>query len=139
MAHPFSLAFALNLVATVHQFRREAHATIELAEAAMALCQEHGFAFWLSYGTRTRSVALATLRPGEEDISQMHRLLEAASHMKTYWFALLAEAYGKLGQVEEGLCVLAEALALVDKHEERWWEAELHRLKGELLLVLSTY
>ena len=39
------------------------------------------------------------------------------------------------GQAEEGLCVLAEALALVDRTEERWWEAELYRLQGELLLA----
>jgi predicted ATPase len=51
--------------------------------------------------------------------------------------ALLAEAYGEVGQTEEGLTVLAEALAVADKTGERYWEAELYRLKGELLLVLS--
>jgi predicted ATPase len=50
---------------------------------------------------------------------------------------MLAEAYGSTGQVEAGRRVLAEALALIDTTEERWWEAELHRLKGELLLALS--
>src|SRR5262249_40136270 len=49
------------------------------------------------------------------------------------FLALLAEAYQIQGRVEEGLTILAEALALVDKNDERWWEAELHRLKGELL------
>jgi len=52
-----------------------------------------------------------------------------------YFLARLAVAYQIQGQVEEGLTVLAEALALVDKNDERWWEAELHRLKGELLLL----
>jgi predicted ATPase len=55
-----------------------------------------------------------------------------------YWLSMLAEAYGSTGQVEAGGRVLAEALTLVDTTEERWWEAELHRLKGELLLALST-
>jgi predicted ATPase len=55
-----------------------------------------------------------------------------------YWLAMLAEAYGSTGQVEAGRRVLAEALTLVDRTKERWWEAELHRLKGELLLALST-
>jgi predicted ATPase len=50
-----------------------------------------------------------------------------------YVLAYLAEVYLDMGQAEEGLGVLAEALALVDKNGERWWEAELHRLKGELL------
>ena len=48
--------------------------------------------------------------------------------------AMLAEAYGKGGQAEEGLRVLAEALAAVHKNAERHYEAELYRLKGELLL-----
>jgi predicted ATPase len=48
--------------------------------------------------------------------------------------ALLAEAYGQEGQVAAGLTVLTEAMALVDKTSERWWEAEMYRLKGELLL-----
>ncbi len=51
---------------------------------------------------------------------------------RPYYLALLAEAYGKVGQVEEGLSVLAEALALVDKTGERFYEAELYRLKGSL-------
>jgi len=51
-----------------------------------------------------------------------------------YFLTLLAEAYGKVGQVEEGLSVVAEALAAVDKAGERLWEAELYRLKGELSL-----
>jgi hypothetical protein len=60
---------------------------------------------------------------------------------RTYFLALLAEAYGKVGQAEacpersrrEGLTLLAEALATVDKSGERMYEAELYRLKGELL------
>ena len=47
----------------------------------------------------------------------------------------LAEAYGKTGQEEEGLTALAEALAVMDKTGERVSEAELYRLKGELLLA----
>jgi len=54
--------------------------------------------------------------------------------MQSYFLALLAEAYGKGGQAEEGLHVLAEALAHVDKTGERYYEAELYRLKGELTL-----
>jgi hypothetical protein len=53
---------------------------------------------------------------------------------RPYLLAFLAEAYGKWGQAEEGLSVLAEALAIVDKAGVRLNEAELYRLKGELLL-----
>ena len=55
----------------------------------------------------------------------------------TYSQALLAEAYGKVGRVEEGLAVLAKALAVVDKTGERFYEAELYRIKGELTLQSS--
>jgi predicted ATPase len=51
-----------------------------------------------------------------------------------YWLSLMAEAYARTSQVEETSRLLAEALFLVHKNAERWWEAELHRLKGEVLL-----
>jgi predicted ATPase len=54
-----------------------------------------------------------------------------------YMLALLAERHGQSGAPEAGLTVLEEALTLVDKNDERWCEAELHRLKGELLLAQS--
>ena len=52
-----------------------------------------------------------------------------------YWLALLAETYGKMGQSEGGLATLAEASAMVRRNGEQWYEAELYRLKGELLLA----
>jgi predicted ATPase len=54
-----------------------------------------------------------------------------------YYLALLAEACGRTGQAVEGLALLAEALAQAHNAEESWMEAELHRLKGKLLLSLS--
>jgi predicted ATPase len=60
-----------------------------------------------------------------------------AKAARPYWLALLAEACGEGGQAKEGLEVLAEALAAVHTTGERFYEAELYRLKGELLLTLS--
>ena len=54
---------------------------------------------------------------------------------RPYFLALLAEAYGKVQQVEKGLALLGETLAVVDDTGEPRWDAELHRLKGELLLA----
>ena len=56
---------------------------------------------------------------------------------RTYYLALLAEVLGKADQYEEGFQVLAEALEFAVARGERWWEAELHRLRGELLLARS--
>ena len=50
-----------------------------------------------------------------------------------HWLALLADVYGQRGQTQEGIATVAEALAQVEKTGERWYEAELYRLKGELL------
>jgi predicted ATPase len=76
----------------------------------------------------------------EEGIAQMRQALAAyqatgAQLPKTRIMALLAEALGKVGQPEEGLRGLAEALAMVDNGGERDYEAELYRLRGELMLA----
>jgi predicted ATPase len=77
---------------------------------------------------------------GAEGIAQVRqglvafRATEAELH-RTYFLGLLAEAYGKIEKPEEGLTVLVEALDTVNKTEERYWEAELHRQKGELFLM----
>ena len=55
-----------------------------------------------------------------------------------YFMAMLAEAYGKNGQHDEGRRMLAEALEFADTHGDRFWEAELYRLRGELLLQQTT-
>ncbi len=57
--------------------------------------------------------------------------------MRSQFLALLAEAYGKAEQVEHGLRTVAEGLAFVERTEERFYEAELYRLQGELLLQQS--
>jgi predicted ATPase len=86
-----------------------------------------------------RGWALVAQGQAEKGIAQIRQGLTTyqatgAELICPYWLALLAEAYEKGGQAEEGLAVLAEALAAVEKTGERWWEAELYRLKGELLL-----
>jgi predicted ATPase len=84
--------------------------------------------------------ALTAQGKGAEGIAQVRQGLAAyratgAERERPYYLSLLAEAYGEAGQPEEGLKVLVEALALVDKTGERNWEAEVHRRKGELLLM----
>ena len=78
--------------------------------------------------------AIITGLRGREKISHRPRKWNWAAAFGTYYLALLAERYEQAEQPEEGLSVVGEALALVDKSGERWWEAELHRLNGLLLL-----
>jgi predicted ATPase len=87
--------------------------------------------------------ALAHQGQAKEGIEQMHQGVVAhratgAAMLRPYLLALLAEAHGTIGEPEAGLAVLTEALTLVDTTDERWCEAELHRLKGELLLQQSS-
>src|SRR5262249_60899451 len=69
--------------------------------------------------------------------SDLYLATGAEGIVGVYHLALLAETYRHAGQAEAGLTVLAEALKLVDKIGERHYEAELHRLKGALLLAQS--
>jgi predicted ATPase len=139
MAHPFTLAFALSFVTWLYHYRREGPATQAQAEAAMVLCREQGFAFFLAQQTILRGWALAEQGQVEEGMAQMHQGIAAyqatgAEGERPYLLALLAEAYGKAGQAQEGLRLLEEALTVVEKHALRVYEGELHRIKGELVL-----
>jgi predicted ATPase len=137
LSRPYYLAHALYFAALVHQFRREEHLTQERAEAAMALCAEHGYAHYLAAATILRGWAQAAQGQDEAGLAHLRRGLaavQATGAVRTYPSGLLAERYWKGGQAKEGLRLLAEALVVVDKNGERWWAAELSRLKGELLL-----
>jgi predicted ATPase len=139
LAHPYSLVLALSFAARhAHLLRREARATQELAEAAIALCTTQGFAQWLAENTLVCGWALAVQGQGEAGIAQLRQALAAfeatGASVRPYQLAMLAEAYGTTGQAEAGLVTLAEAFAAMHTTGERVWEAQLHQLKGELLL-----
>src|SRR5215813_3432011 len=139
IAHPFSMAFALYFTAVVHQYRHEWQATQEQAEALMALSAEQGFAQRLAQGRILLGWTLVEQGRGAEGIALLRQSVAAygatgADLGRSSYLALLAEAYGKGGQAEEGLTTLAQALLVVDQRRIRFNEAELHRLKGELLL-----
>ncbi len=142
LAIPFRLAHALTWTAILHLYRREGPATQTRAEEAIALADEQGFTWSSAQGRFCRSWALTEQGLGVEGVAQMRQSLTAwratgAEVGVTLVLTKLAEACGQVGQAEEGLTVLSEARALVDKTKEGWWEAELHRLRGELLLSLS--
>jgi predicted ATPase len=138
-AHPFSLANAMGWAAMVHQYRREVQAAQEHAEAAISLATQHGFPFFRAVGSMLSGWALAHQGQVKEGIGQIQQGLMAwratgAESNRSYFLALLAEAHGTQGEPGAGLTVLTEALTLVDTTGERWYEPELHRLKGALLL-----
>jgi predicted ATPase/class 3 adenylate cyclase len=140
LAHPASLASALLFAAEVHMYRREGQRTYEQAEVVLGLAREHGFAFRVAQATILQGWTLVEQGQGETGIAQMRQGLAAfratgAELARSYYLALLAEAYGRVGQIEEGLQVVAEELARSDS--SGGGEVELYRLKGELLLARS--
>ena len=140
LSHPFSLAYVLIAAGWFSHWHREAQAIQACAEEAVALSREHAFPLREAQGTILRGWALAMQGQQEEGIAQMHQGLTALRATGTevnltYYLALLAEVYGQRGQTDEGLCIVAEALTGVQSGRECWWEAELQRLRGKLLLV----
>jgi TOMM system kinase/cyclase fusion protein len=139
LSYRFNVVDALSSATSLHACRRDWQAAQEHAEAAIALSTEQGFALTLAWGTILQGWVLVEQGHGGEGIAQLRQGLTAsrstgAEVIQTFFLALLAEAYGKVGQPREGLHVLLEALEAVNKKGEHFYEAELYRLKGVLTL-----
>jgi predicted ATPase len=138
-SHAYSLGFALHYAAGLHQYRREVELVQERAEAAIALSSEQGFIQWLGGGRIWLGWTLVKRGAVEEGVTH---ILEGQGTKRAmgselgmpHNLSMLVEGYAKGGQIEEGLRVVAEALAVAQKNAECHHEAELYRLKGELLL-----
>src|SRR5262245_61823425 len=114
-------------------------AVYEQAEATVALSTAQGFPERVAQETSFRGWALAMQGEGEEEMAQVRQGFAACRAigeelLVPYYCTLLADVCNYLGNTEDGLQTLAEAYTLIEQHEERWWEAEVHRLRGVLLL-----
>jgi predicted ATPase len=139
LSHPYSAAYAQCWAAIVSQFRRDVPAVYERAEAAVALSTEQGFTVLAAMGTSVRGWALAMQGQGQEGLRQVRQAIAAlrdtgAALFVPYFYAVLADVAAHLVHTPDGLQALAEAYTLVEKQEERYWEAEVCRLRGVLLL-----
>jgi predicted ATPase len=140
LGQPSTLALALHFTAMLRQYRREAAAVRDSAEATLTIAIEHGLSFWRACGQIMRGWALAAQGEAASGIGQLREGLATwkaagSETYRTYFLALLGEALGTEGRVEEGLAVLAEALAQMHSTGEGLHGAELHRLQGEFLLL----
>jgi predicted ATPase len=139
LAHPTSQAMTLHFATRLRQLRRDVPETHELAEALIAFTTEHGMAHSLANETFVRGWALFQQGQGgeEEAMAQMRQglvALRAAGNEvgQPMYLALLADAYGKIGQADEGLPLLVEAWSIFDQSGQGSQNAELHRIEGEL-------
>jgi predicted ATPase len=140
LGHPFSRAEVLYFAGCMfNKMRRDAQALKDNAEELMPLSNEKVPA-WSGAGACRWGEALAMLGQVQEGMAQMREGMAAMQSVgvRCYLSATLyslAEAQAKAGHPEEGLATLAEALALVEETDERHCEAELYRLRAELLLM----
>jgi predicted ATPase len=137
LSHPLSLAVALAYGAMLYQFCRDLRQVNALAESTIRLCTEHGFPYYLSWAELLLGWSRAAAGEHEQGIAEIRRAIEAmqarAGARLSYYRALLAEACLWAGRTDEALDCLAHGFADIEKTGERWWESELHRLRGELL------
>jgi predicted ATPase len=139
-AHPFTIVGILFFVTHVRQFRGEYDAAWALTQRLVSLGREQGFVLYEAVGVLTQGIILVQRGELEHGVAlittglgQYQRL--GAQLMAPFFLAFLAEAYLRQGQVADGLQVINEALRLTATNFDRFWEAELYRLRGELLLA----
>jgi len=142
VSHAYSISLALAFAPFLHQYCRETQITQERAEEGIAFSTEQKFPFWLARAKILRGWALVKQGQCQEGIAQILQGIassrEAGGRInEPYYFSMLAEGYEIRSQLNEGLTVLKDALSIVEKTGESYWEAELIRQKGELLLAQS--
>jgi adenylate cyclase len=143
--HPLTLASTLGFVSMLHHFRREIGATAETAAEAVACTREYVLTYWLGFSAALHGWAAAQLADSstaawEEGVTQIRESLEAHRSAGARTFGslgrgLLAEAYMLRGRFDEAQSTLDDGLLLASEAKEGFWEAELHRLLGELALL----
>jgi predicted ATPase len=144
LAHLFSLILALAFFSFLCQFRREAGPAREHAQAVATFCTEQGIApQYLATAAIVRGWAEVRETRAMQGIDEIRHALDQLEAMRvrqrrSYYLGILAEAYGSVGEPEQGLGELTKATAFMDETGEGLWKAEIHRLKGELLLQCSS-
>lgn len=137
---PFNQALVSAYLALLQQLCAGDAVAREYAEQAYALTSKYQAPYYHAWAGILVSYALALEQPNQESIERLRGSIakfkaSSARLRLPYYFALLAQVCRKAGRAEEGLAAIDEALAEARAHNERWWDAELHRLRGELLLL----
>jgi len=141
-AHNHSIAWAFGYGASFRQFRREIVLGKGLAEQGIAFSTERGFHLWSLAATYTLGWALNHLGQSSAAVEMLHDAVDTwkttgARITRPHQLGLLADAFGAVNRVEEGIALLDDAIGEVQSTGEEYYKAELYRLKGELLLKLG--
>ncbi len=135
---PYSIATALFGDGMHHLLLRDTRMAAERADEMLSIATEHGMAFYLIAATFFQGWAVAAAGRGDEGIAEMHRSISdpmvAEASSTALMLVALAESCGKNGRAEEGLDLVAKGLATAEQTGERMVEAELHRIRGDLMI-----
>ncbi|WP_206026255.1 SpoIIE family protein phosphatase [Roseimicrobium sp. ORNL1] len=139
---PFSIVYALHHTGWLFQHCRMGAAVRAAGEEEMEISTEQGYPFWHATGTLYRGAGMLLQGRPEEALALIERGLEAyratgAGIALTFYLSVHADALTQVGRLDDARRALDEAFALVEKNDERFQEAELLRLQGELLLAQS--
>ncbi len=140
--NPVNLVHYLGFAGFLHQGRGDVEKVLELSEECIAVSQENAYHLNMAWAIMQKGWALTQKGDREEGLAMMLEGLATWREMGMvclvpYWHALIAEIHGQLEQPEKGLALIEESFEIVNKTDHRMWEAELHRIKGELLLMQS--
>ncbi|SPE33999.1 hypothetical protein SBA2_820010 [Acidobacteriia bacterium SbA2] len=140
LGQPFNQALAATYLAMLQQLCADEATAKASAEKALALTTEYKTPYYRAWSSILVFNAEAREQPGPTTIASLRESIESfkasgARLRLPYYFGLLAQVCGHAGRVEEGLVAVDEGMAASRAHNERWWDAELHRLRGELLLA----
>jgi predicted ATPase len=140
LRHPHNLAFALCYAALLKMLAQSDAEATELLDELTILTTEHHFPAYLAVANVLRGRLLSARGRTADGLALMRKGLSeiastGASWNQTYFLGLLALSCEKAGFADEAFDALVRALEHADSTDERWFEAELHRQKGEWLVV----
>ncbi len=140
IGHPFSLEYALHHASWLRQHCQLGDEAQAAADEQIEIATEQGFAFWHATGTLYRGGGLLLQGNHEGGLPLLVAGLESyratgAELALPYYLSLLGDGYTRAGRFEDAHRALGEGLDLADKNDDRFQEAELHRLLGELHLA----
>jgi predicted ATPase len=137
------LAYTLSNAAMSAVLSRDVRCVERPANENATISGEHGFPLGLGLAHCDVQLGGAAAHQGQgaDGIDRMRRGVAALTNTgaqlwQPFYLGLVAEALAFAGEVEEGIAELDQAIARSNESEERWWDAELHRLRGDLLCRL---
>ena len=139
-AQPFNRAVSIVYLALLQELRADAETFRTQAEAAFVLTREHKVTYYFAWSSILLNFAQAWQRPSSDNLLHLREAIRAftdtgARIRLPYYFSLLARGCQRAGQFDEGLAAIDQGLAESQQNNEHWWDAELHRLHGELTFL----